>query len=415
MKKMILMLAVAMVATTGFAQKANVNKAKNEAMKTEGPNFEVAREAITAALANDETKDQANTWYVAGLIGYQENAYALGQVVFGQAKDAKKVGKAVVESYNYWMKAAELSQVEVADKKGNMKPADPKTLKMVATKLLDYYKGQDLVQYGIALNDERDYAGAYEAFMLHLSIPDLPFMQDAKMQKEMPKDTTYQQYQYYAGLFATQSEQHDKAIAVYEQMKNGDYEAITVNQLLYQEYVALKDTVNYVRVLQDAILKFPSEPWFLQNLINHYIFSGQESTAIDYLQQAINREPKVAQYHLIMGNLLENAGRGEEAMNSFAKALELDPKMADAKAGQGRIFYNKAVKMNEEAAYIADAKEYKKALEEANAEFKKSLPYFEEAHKIDPAARDYMMILKTLYYRFEMEKEYEAITKELEL
>ena len=175
----------------------------------------------------------------------------------------------------------------------------------------------------------------------------------------------------------------------------------------------VQDTANYVRVLQDAVVRFPQEPWFLQNLINHYIFSGQEQEAINYLDQAIAREPNVAQYHLIKGNLNENQKNYEAALADFDRALAIDPTMADAEAGNGRVYYNQAVKMNEDAALIADAKEYKKALEEMNAMFRQSMPFFEKAHELAPDNRDYMITLRGLYYRFDMTDKYNAINEEL--
>jgi tetratricopeptide (TPR) repeat protein len=233
-------------------------------------------------------------------------------------------------------------------------------------------------------------------------------MQDAKLQKEMPRDTTYIQYKYYAAIFAVQSELHEDAIALLEELKNGDYEAISVNQFLYQEYVALKDTAKFVATLQDAIVRFPKESWFLQNLINYYIFSGQEKTAVEYLAKAIEREPNVAQYHHIKGNLDENLGNHEAALKDFDEALRCDPTLADAMAGKGRVYYNQAVKLNEAAAMIQDNKEYKKALAEMNEVFKKSLPFFEKAHEMAPEDRTYVQVLKGLYYRFGMEdKEHE--------
>ena len=39
-------------------------------------------------------------------------------------------------------------------------------------------------------------------------------MQNDKLQKEMPRDTTYIQYKYYAGIFAVQAELHEEAIAI---------------------------------------------------------------------------------------------------------------------------------------------------------------------------------------------------------
>ena len=412
MKKTLIMAALVLISAGCFAQKANVKKAKNLALQ-ETPDFSGARAAINEALTNEETKDLADTWYTAGLIGYQELSKENEKTYLGQARDEKRAGEAVVESFDYWMKAADLAGKKVLDKKGNEVLADKKTYALLQKKVLEYYKNQELVKYGIYLNDQRDFATAYGVFQRHLSIPELSLMQNEKLQKEMPKDSIYDQYKYYTAIFAIQAEMHPEAIAVLEEMKDGSYEAITVNQFLYQEYVNVQDTANYVRVLQDAVVRFPQEPWFLQNLINHYIFSGQEQEAINYLDQAIAREPNVAQYHLIKGNLNENQKNYEAALADFDRALAIDPTMADAEAGKGRVFYNQAVKMNEDAALIADAKEYKKALEEMNAMFRQSMPFFEKAHELAPDNRDYMITLRGLYYRFDMTDKYNAINEEL--
>ena len=412
MKKTLIMAALVLISAGCFAQKANVKKAKNLALQ-ETPDFSGARAAINEALTNEETKDLADTWYTAGLIGYQELSKENEKTYLGQARDEKRAGEAVVESFDYWMKAADLAGQKVLDKKGNEVLADKKTYALLQKKVLEYYKNQELVKYGIYLNDQRDFATAYGVFQRHLSIPELSLMQNEKLEKEMPKDSIYDQYKYYTAIFAIQAEMHPEAIAVLEEMKDGNYEAITVNQFLYQEYVNVQDTANYVRVLQDAVVRFPQEPWFLQNLINHYIFSGQEQEAINYLEQAIAREPNVAQYHLIKGNLNENQKNYEAALADFDRALAIDPTMADAEAGKGRVYYNQAVKMNEDAALIADAKEYKKALEEMNAMFRQSMPFFEKAHELAPDNRDYMITLRGLYYRFDMTDKYNAINEEL--
>jgi tetratricopeptide (TPR) repeat protein len=302
--------------------------------------------------------------------------------------------------------------IPTLDKKGR-EVVDTKTRTNISKKMLEYYKNQELVKYGIYLNEQRDFLGAYNAFKKHIAIPELDMMQNEKLQKEMPRDSNYIQYKYYTAIFAVQSELHEEAIAMLNELKDGDFEAIAVNQFLYQEYVALKDTVNFVATLQNAIARFPQESWFLQNLINYYIFSGQELTAIDYLATAIEREPNVAQYHLIKGNLDENQGRYEDALKDFDNALAIEPTLAEAMAGKGRVWYNQAVKLNEAAALISDNKEYKKALEEMNAVFYKSLPFFEKAHEIAPEERSYMQTLKGLYYRFNMTDKYNAISEKL--
>ena len=376
---------------------------------SETPDFAAARASIAEAL---EAEPTAETYYWAGMIGYQEVTQENLNQMMGQGVNSAKAGTAVEESYNYWLKADELAMIPTLDKKGR-EVVDPNTRNNISKKMLEYYKNQELVKYGIYLNEQRDFAGAYQAFKMHISIPDLPMMDNEKMQKEMPRDTTYIQYKYYAAIFAVQSEMHEEAVALWEELKDGDYEAVSVNQFLYQEYVTLKDTAKFVATLQAAIVRFPKEPWFLQNLINYYIFSGQEQTAVDYLAQAIEREPNVAQYHHIKGNLDENLGNYDAALVDFDEALRCDPTLADAMAGKGRVYYNQAVKLNEAAALIQDNKEYKKALDEMNEVFRKSLPFFEKAHEMDPEDRTYMQVLKGLYYRFHMDAEYDAISAKL--
>ena len=410
MKKSLILAALVLISAGCFAQKnAATKKAKNLAL-AETPDFSGARAAIAEALEQEPT---AETYYWAGMIGYKEDQLDLYNQMLGQAPNPAVSGPAVEESYAYWLKADELAQAPVLNKKGVEVPADPKMRGKLAKMMLEYYKNQELVKYGVYLNEQREFVGAYKAFRMHVDMPDLPMMQDPKLQKEMPRDTIYTQYKYYAAIFAVQAELHQEAIELLEQLKDGEYEAVSTNQFLYQEYVNVKDTVKFIATLQNAIERFPQEPWFLQNLINYYIFSGQEQTAIDYLAKAIEREPNVAQYHLIKGNLDENQGNYETALQDFDNALALDPTMADAVAGKGRVYYNQAVKLNEAAASITDNKEYKKALDEMNEVFKQSLPYFEEAHRMDPQERTYMQILKGLYYRFHMDAKYEEISEKL--
>lgn len=411
MKKTLLMAALVLISMGCVAQKSNVNKAKSLIL-SEDANYDQARELIGAALTNEETKDQANTWFVAGLIGYQQNDQAIKMQYLGQAIDQDKVGQGIMESYDYWIKADEIAMTPVLNKKG-VEVVDTKTRNNIAKKMLDYYKNQDFIKYGVYLNEQRDFKGAYNVFMRHLKMRDLPMMQDEKMLLQMPKDTIYEQYEYYAALFAIQAQMHPEAIAALEDIKAGSYEAIAVNQFLYQEYLEVKDTASSVRVLQDAMIRFPQEPWFLQNLINHYIYSKQEDKAIEYLNQAIEREPNVAEYHLIKGNLDANQGNNEAALADYDRAIELNPNLAEAYAGKGRIHYNIAGKMIEDAAYIQDAKEYKKALSTASDKLKESLPFFEKALEVAPENREYMVILKGIYYRLHMDKEYEAMQDKL--
>ncbi len=403
MKKIILSMMLVVSFTMGFAQKSNVSKAKNKALM-ESPDFAGAREAIKPALTDPTTKDLASTWHVAGLIGYKENEAVFAKQALGQTVDVMAKGQAIMESYQYFMKAYELDQLP--DAKGKVKP---KLAKDIKAKIKEYYQTQsNLVAYGATLFEKKNYDETIRVFETYLGIPKLPFMNN-----ELQPDSTYFMIKYYTAVACTNAGQSDKAIAWYESLKNDKYEELNVYQLLYEEYNKKKDTVNFVKTLKEGFTKFPQEPWFLQNLINYYIYSGQTKDAIIYLENAIAKEPKLAQYQYVKGNLDESLGNFDSALKAFEKAIELDPKMADAYAGLGRLYYNKAVKMSDEANDIKDNKQALAARKKADDVFKQSIPFFIKASEVNPAEIEYKKTLKTLYYRLQMDKEFDAIEKEL--
>ncbi|MDD4990702.1 MAG: tetratricopeptide repeat protein [Paludibacter sp.] len=404
MKKIILSLILAISFTFAFAQKANVSKARNKALM-ETPDFAGAREAIKLALKDSTTNKLAETWYVAGLIGNKENDLLYQKALLNQAFDKDVKGQAIMESYAYFLKAAELDKLP--DAKGKVKEKYAKDIK---AKIQEYYKiQQNLISYGAYLYEKKNYDGAVNAFETYLEIPKLPMMNN-----ELKPDSTYRMIQYYTCIGAINGGKHEKAIAHLEDLKDKNYETLTVYQLLYEEYVKQKDTVNYVKTLKEGLQRFPSDAWFLQNLINYYIYSGKSADALVYLKTAIEREPNMAQYRYVKGNLDESLGNTDEALASFDKAIQLDSTLAEAWGGKGRLYYNKAVKMSDEANKIKDNKLYNAESKKVDAAFKVSIPYFKKASALKPKEREYKQTLKTLYYRLKMDADFEAVKKDLD-
>ena len=70
-----------------------------------GRDFEGAKEAINAALQDPETKDKAETWYVAGLV-YEKIAEAeTNKQMLGRQPDVATQGEAALKSYEYYLPA----------------------------------------------------------------------------------------------------------------------------------------------------------------------------------------------------------------------------------------------------------------------------------------------------------------------
>ena len=387
-----------------FAQKANVSQAASLTLQ-EKPDFKAAREAIKPAFNDEKTKNDPKTYFTAGMIGYTENDSYSKLMMLGKEVDQVKKGKAIMEAYDYFLKAYKLDQMPNA--KGKVKPKFDKKIK---ENIKEFYTAQyNLVGYGAHLFDKKDYKGAFDAFSTFLEIPKLPMMN-----KELSvTDSTYRMIKYFSALAATNMQNHDKAIEMYKDLADDNYETKNVYQLLADEYRTIKDTVNYLATLEQGFKLFNDDPWFLQNIINHYIYSDKIEEASKYLDAAIAQAPTVAEYYYVKGNVDERLGNNDGARKAFEKALELQPKMASAYAGIGRIIFNQAVEFLRAADSIRDNKLYNAEVQKANDIFKQSLPYMEKAVELDPKDTDFKQALKMLYYRLGDNANYEKISKEL--
>ena len=414
MKKSIFLAALVLISAGCFAQKANVSKARGLA-DAETPDYAGARAAIAEALQNDETKDLANTWYIAGFIGYKEFETNNLKRQMGQNINIDQWGTAVYESVNYWNKAYELALIPTYDKKGKAK-YDTRTPKSILPKMTEYFQFQPMIAAGFNAYEANDPSLAYDMFVAHCNIPDSKIMQDNPEElAKLLRDSSYYTCLYYAGRFAYEAERYEEAVATLQRM-NSEHananalrkEIIYANEYIYQIYIEQKDTVNAVEFIKGCIDLFPEEPWFMQNLINLYINSGQEEKAIEYLDIAIAREPNVGQYYNSKGSILARIGRFEDSFKAFEQAIAIEPNNALFLETLGFAYVDLGNKLNDDAAYL-DAKAYAKAKVEIDAAFQKALPYFEKAYELEPDNYDFKRSLRSLYYRLGMDDKYEAL------
>ncbi len=404
MKKLLLLsFCVVLLGGSAFAQRSNVATAKR-LTNQEKPDFEGARKAIKEAIENESTRNKAKTYYTAAMIGFKENEAYIAQMMLNQKVDPVKKGEAIMESYNYFNQAYKIDQTP--NKKGKVKP---KFTKRIRKNVKEFYQqNYNLVAYGAHYFDNKKYDKALKVFNVFLEIPKKPYM---KGEISMT-DSTYRMIKYYTAIAATNAGKSEQAIELYKDLLDDNYETKNVYQLLSEEYKKKNDTVNQIKVLEDGFKKYKNDPFFLQNIINIFVYSGQMKKASDYLNKAIKQSPDVAEYYYVKGNVDERQGKFEEALKSFEKAIELSPKMAEAYAGKGRVIYNKAVEMIKAANDIQDTGLYNAEIEKANKIFKEAQPFMEKAVELNPKDRDFKQALKSLYYRVDKDK-YDALSKEL--
>ena len=403
MKRVLLTMALCVVASASFAQKKAVSEAQSIA-KGSNADFAEARTLIKGALENPETKDDAKTWYVAGFIEDQQFSTERTKQVLGQQPNEPVMYEALGSILPYFEKAYELDQRPNA--KGKVKPKYTKDIKSILGANHVYY-----INGGAYYFDQKDYKKAYDFFEQYLKISDMPMFEGEQVAE---RDSNFMTVQFYAAVAATQLNDHEVAVKALERAKNTDYRANDIYQYLCYEYEQAKDTVNLEKTLEEGMQKFPDEPYYLLSLINNYIYSNRNEKAIEYLNTAISKDANNAQLYDVMGRVYETGLKDyAKAEEYYKKALELNPEYIESISNLGRVYFNQGVNKQGEANMINDAKQYQEELGKAKEFFKQAMPYFEKAHQMKPDEREYMIALRGIYYNLNMGDKFDAIEAEL--
>ena len=407
MKRVLLTIALCVAASSvSFAQKKAVKEARSIA-KSSNADFNEARTLIKGALENAETKDQAETWYVAGFIENQQYDAERTKQILGQQPNEPVMYDALFSILPYFEKAYELDQQP--NEKGKVKPKYTKDIKSIlSANHIGLFNG------GAYYFDQKDYKKAYEFFNQYLDITELPMFEGTQT---ATKDSTFMTVQFYAAVAATQIGDSKIAISALERAKDTPYRQYDVYQYLCYEYEQAKDTVNLEKTLMEGSQVFPDSTYYLNSLINLYVATNRNDQALESLNTAIAKaanDTELENLYSVMGYVYE---RGLEdyanAEKYYKMALEKNPESTEANSNLGRVYYNQAVNKQGEANMINDSQKYQEELNKAKDLFKQALPYYEKAHKANPSEMQYMIALRGIYYNLNMGPELEAIEAEM--
>ncbi len=406
MKRVLLTVALCVAASASFAQKKVVNEAQSIA-KGSNADFGEARTLIKGALENPETKDDAKTWYVAGFIEDQQFNAERAKQILGQQPNEPVMYEALYGILPYFQKAYELDQLP--NEKGKVKPKYTKDIKSILSANHVY-----LFNGGAYYFDKQEYKKAYDFFNQYVEISELPMFAGTQTAK---KDSTFMTVQFYAAAAASLAKDSRLAIAALERAKNTPYRQYDVYQYLCYEYGEARtaqDSVMLEKTFEEGMQVFPDSAFFLNNLINTYIYSNRNEKALEMLNVAIQKNPNDANLYNVMGRVYETGLKDyANAEKNFQIALEKDPNLTDALSNIGRIYYNQGVNKLSEANMINDSKKYQEELGMAKDLFKKALPYYKKAHEAEPEKMDNMIALRGIYYNLNMGPELEAIEAEM--
>lgn len=180
------------------------------------------------------------------------------------------------------------------------------------------------------------------------------------------------------------------------------------------------DTAKALTTLQNARGDFPREQALIIEELNIYLVAGEFERAKDNLMLAAEQDPTNEILWFSLGSVYDNLGMQEEAVDAYAKSLEIKPDYFDANYNLGALYFNKAVQMVNDAN---DMWKPRMSKEESNkqsemeaggkAMFSTALPYLEKALDVDPEDRETLRSLRDIYARIGMDEKMLEVSAKL--
>lgn len=338
-----------------------------------------ARTDIDKAIVNEKTSIKAKTWYTRGDI-YQ------GMLESPIYSKQLQPGEGLQKAYESFAKTIELDT-----KDGEFgKQAIPKMDGL----------------YGRAFNDA---VNSYNAKEYDKAIASYKLASQIK-----PQDTTAVLYSAYA---SEAKQDFAGAKASYNQLLGMNYKSVTLYSRLLQMAKQQKNEAEAAKVLQQALVAYPTNKGFMLEDLNMSLASGKGEDALAKINKTIAADPANSNLYAVRGSMYDQQKKSDLAVADYRKAVQLDPNNFDAQFNLGVYNYNKAADAYTKASKM-DLKTYqvsgKKFEVEGKKYFESSVPFFEKALELQPEDRNSLVSLQKVYFRLGRTADSERLNAKLQ-
>ena len=237
-------------------------------------------------------------------------------------------------------------------------------------------------------------------------------------------------YHFYAGFAAYMQSETDSTNAMWQTAIDYFEKALTLGykevgesggqiyDLLYNACTNIGNTDQALKYAQTGFEKYPNYERLMYDLINYYLKRGENHKTLEYLEQAVARDPENCNLLFAQGRVLDELGDKDKSLAAYDAAIKICPTFFDPIFNKAVVYYNYAVKLMDEANDAKTNAEFDRLKDLADEEFAKAIPLLERALEIRPNEEATMETLRTLYYRLrtkfpEMEEKYNDMVKKL--
>lgn len=323
MKKLFLFAIGGLVAFSASAQADAVKKANGMAGKLD--KIEEARAVIKEAMANPETAEDAETYFVAGEIEWKAyDKQAAKQAVNPESVNNLEMADQLVNGYDYFMQVFPLDVKP--DAKGKNYRFTKKVQKQIKEKIGDFWNAA--INY---YNADKQYPQAYKAFMIYGDIPGLEELgKEAPVVPDSVRATSY----YNAGTVAYTVNANDDAARAFKKARENNYgdSKVYLFEIASWEKIQMADSTrldearkNIFEISKDGWEKYGmQQSILLKSMVTALVDEEKITEALDLLNESLEKYPNEAFILGLRGYTYDRTGNDEASEADYRKAAAMD-------------------------------------------------------------------------------------------
>ena len=399
-KNALILLAFVVMCYSASAQSLNVTSAREAQNRGY---LDKAKKLIDPACEHEQTKNDAKTWYYAGLI------YSL---IGGETEKPKSKYKNLDADWLEKCKNAALRCKELDTEK-------------------EYAEGNNTI---LSYVGNEYYKKAINAFQAQNWDESMAMCEESvRIFNECGKKEYAAESYLLAGKAAMNAHNNEAILKYFKPLVRTRTKENLVYSTLFRMYKQSGDTNEALKVAQNYVKFCPSDFNANMMMAEAYLLKGNINEGNAEIQKALEKtvdKPQIhAQLQAAAGAAYENVKDFENAENQYKASLTTLPNQFLANYGLGKMLYNRAVDKLDEANNVPPTDEsglYDNLLNESKEFFRQSIPYFTnaiafiDAMDADGQAQNRSNLhqclhaLNTVYARLEMYDELKPIKARIE-
>ncbi len=435
MKKVLLLVAAAMMSVSiSFAQTndkeaAKAAKAAAKALKAEikaankvlreaqgilnvpeSGDLNVANDLIQQAMVNVHTKDNPDTWNVAGQIQNSFYIKEAEKLYLGQAYDTVAFYRSLSNMCDYFIKCDDLEQelLATAGKAVKYRPANKEQI---------YVNRPNLLNGGIFYYNKGQFREAHNLFSQYIATAYTPMLAEYNI---TPATDEYlaDVAAYYSVQAGLQAEDYELALTNIDMAKQAQDPsmAASIYRLEASSYLNLGDSVKWIELLKAGVERAPEDQYYYSNLISYFVNNKKNDELMAFADEMVAKNPQPI-FRYVKGYLYQNMKEYDNAIEEYKMVIEQDPTYASAYHNLGICYSDLAQQASEASASMNfRSKEFKAAQEKMKEYYRLALPMFEKLRTLDDGTDPERRVawtsgLYNCYYILNMGKELAEIEK----